>query len=568
MRDYAKIARQYEKDVLSGKIVSCKWICLAVKREIKDRETAKPKTSKYFYDVDAGSRVCKFVEMMPHVKGQWAGRCELLKLEPWQCWVIMTLFSWKRRSDGMRRFREAYIRVARKNGKSALAAAIMAYCLLADGEFGAECYSGATTLRQAREVFDAAKRMISSLPKLLKAFNIEVYTKAISVERTNSKCEPLVGKPGDGSNPHLCVVDEVHEHDDSNLIDAMITGMGARAQPLMIYITTAGFNLAGPCYAIDGAAQRMLQDVDSNEQQFAAIFTIDEEDDWRDINALKKANPNLGVSVYEEFLERALKRAIDDPSEQVRFKTKHANQWVSQRAVWIPLELWQQYADPSITEGVVRAMPDVKVWFAIDLGQVSDMCAFVRLYSRTIEGKRHFYLFGDYYLPSETVTNTGGANRGAYSTWATQDILTVTEGAVTDHDLVIDDVLEHSRVIRPEEVVFDPYNALQSINRVADAGLTAVQFTQSPQNFGPPMDYLHAALRDGVLHHDGNPILTWMLANTGIRPVKKGLFAPCKVRPEQKIDGVVASIMAFARATAIPDDSVPILPVGYEMSVV
>ena len=211
---------------------------------------------------------------MPHVKGEWARKRMTLKLEPWQKFILSTLFGWKRAKDGLRRFREAYIEVPRKNGKSCFVAPMGLYMLVADGEEGAEVYSGATTEKQAWEVYGPARIMAKRAEGFMEHYGVDVRAKNMNLIGSASRFEPLIGDPGDGASPHCAIVDEYHEHDSPRLYDTMITGMGARRQPLIIVITTAGFNLGGPCYDMRLRAGKVLDRTLQDEELFAIVYTI------------------------------------------------------------------------------------------------------------------------------------------------------------------------------------------------------------------------------------------------------------------------------------------------------
>jgi len=533
----------YARGVVAGKIPAAKYIRLACQKHVDDLKLSKKKEFKYKFDDDAASKACEFIELFPHVKGKWARTLARIVLEPWQCFILCNIFGWLRKSDKRRRYRSAYIKVPRKNGKSMLAAGIGLYMLLADKEPGAEIYSGATTEKQAWETFRPAKDMLAKTPTALQCFGVEVFAKSISSAKTGSRFEPVIGKPGDGSSPHCCLVDEYHEHDTPDLYNTMETGMGAREQPLMLVITTAGFNLAGPCYEKETELKRVLDGVVDNPELFGMIYGIDDEDDWSDPASLRKANPNYGVSVDAEFLESAQRQALQNPVQQNRFKTKHLNVWCSARAAWMNMQLWHLAGDPLLT---IDELAGEECWFGIDLASKTDLCTLQILFRKQLAGEDHYYLFGRYWLPEDTV-NEPGINHASYVKWQKQGVLTVTDGATVDFEQVTEEVVELMKRLNPTEVVFDPFNATQMSQNLMAAGGTTVEFTQTPQNFALPMDEILSMLKANRLHHDGNEMTTWCMSNVVGRIARKGLLAPTKERPENKIDGAVAAIMAMSR---------------------
>jgi len=335
MSAHVAIGNKYAREVVDGKIPACKWIKLACKRHLDDLKRAD---WQFRFDEAKAVRACKFIELMPHTKGKWAAKGELLKLSPWQCFMTICVFGWVRSESGNRRFRRALLVVPRKNGKSAFAAAIGLYMLAADKEFGAEVYSGATSEKQAWEVFRPARLMATKNEAMRQHYGIEVNASNINILSDASRFEPVVGKPGDGASPSCSIVDEYHEHTTDELLDTMETGMGAREQPLSLIITTAGTNTAGPCYALQLEAQRMLEGVTTNHEFFALIYGIDPTDDWSTEAALRKANPNLDVSVALDFLSGRQREAVDSSRKQSVFQTKHLNVWVGAREAYFNVQ--------------------------------------------------------------------------------------------------------------------------------------------------------------------------------------------------------------------------------------
>ncbi|EDL5145049.1 terminase large subunit, partial [Salmonella enterica subsp. enterica serovar Derby] len=233
---------------MRGKIVACQFVIQACQRHLDDLMAEKSKSFRYRFDKDLAERAAKFIQLLPHTKGEWAFKRMPITLEPWQLFVICCAFGWVNKGTRLRRFREVYTEIPRKNGKSAISAGVALYCFACDNEFGAEVYSGATTEKQAWEVFRPARLMCKRTPMLTEAFGIEVNASNMNRPEDGARFEPLIGNPGDGSSPHCAVVDEYHEHATDALYTTMLTGMGARRQPLMWAITTAGYNIEGPCY--------------------------------------------------------------------------------------------------------------------------------------------------------------------------------------------------------------------------------------------------------------------------------------------------------------------------------
>jgi phage terminase large subunit-like protein len=416
----------------------------------------------------------------------------------------------------------------------------------ADGEFGAEIYSGATSEKQALEVFTPAKLMMSRSPELASYMGVDVMAKSMIITENGSKFEPIIGSPGDGASPSCAVVDEYHEHDTPALYDTMETGMGAREQPLILAITTAGANIAGPCHEKHDEVCKVLDGVQENEELFGVIFGIDASDAWESPASLVKANPNYGISVDADFLLAQQRQALQNPLQQNKFKTKHLNVWTSVMAGVMNMQQWALCADALMDE---EEFAGSDCWVGTDLASKSDLCSSQRLYRRILNGRAHYYLFGTYWLP-ESAIDEPGPNQAHYRKWVNTGALIQTDGATVDFELITETIIGICKRINPIEAVFDPFNAVQMMQSLMASGIEAVEFTQTPANFAVPMDELLTAVKDGRFHHDGNEMTTWCMSNMVARVARKGLMAPVKQKPHQKIDGAIATIMAIARATA------------------
>jgi phage terminase large subunit-like protein len=553
--DYAERATQYAKDVIAEKIPACEWVRLACKRHLNDLERAKTKEFRWRFDHSKANRYCKFHEALPHIKGKWASAGEKLGMQEWDCFVFGSLFGWVDKETGNYRFRKAYVCVPRKNAKSTKAAAVGLYKFAADGEYGAEVYSGATGEKQAWEVFRPARLMVERTPALKKAFGIGVGAKNLWIQSNGSRFEPVIGKPGDGASPSCAIVDEYHEHKSDELFDTMLTGMGARENPLMLVITTAGSDRSGPCYQLQVDVQDVLRGKREDERLFGIVYTIDEKDDWTSKDALVKANPNYGVSVSVEFLEDEQKAAIQSARKQNVFKTKHLNVWVNAAVSWMNMVKWDACADPHLK---LEEFDGQDCLVALDLASRTDLAAKVRLFKRLIDGKRHYYVFGNYYINEEAVERS--ANSQAYQGWANEGKLSVTPGDVTDLGWVVGDLVEDANRFRVLEIPHDPYQALPVMQFVSarkdwDQSIPFVPIRQSVENMSPAMKETEALVFEGRLHHDGDPVLAWAIANVVCwKDLKDNIF-PRKEREENKIDPAVALFMAIGRAEALPDVS-------------
>jgi len=537
---HTNAANRYATAVAKGRLPACKWVVKSCQRHIDDQARDD---FPYRFDKAEAERAIAFIHNLPHVKGRWAAERRLIELSDWQKFVVASIFGWRRKSDGRRRFREAFLLVPRKNGKSVLASAIGLYMFAADREYGAEVYSGATTEKQSWEVFRPARMMALRTPALCEHFGIDINAKALVKPDDGSRFEPVIGNPGDGSSPSLAIVDEFHEHDSPALYDTMITGMGARDQPLMLVISTAGSNTAGPCYEMQMDVQKVLDGVFENDRLFGLIYTLDEGDDWRTEYAMRKANPNYDISVSGDYLKVQIQQAIQSPSKQNVIKTKHYNIWVGAREAWVNMEQWRRCADATMVQEDFADCPSI---VAIDLASRVDMAAVVQVFFRYIEGKLHYYVFPRFYLPESAVEGSKNAQR--YAGWAHQGLLEVMAGDEVVFNDIQSDIIDLTRRYDVREVVYDPWQATQLAQNLVADGATAVEFRNTVQLMSPAMREMEGAIASGRLHHPDNPILTWMASNVTAKADAKENIFPRKEQPEQKIDGIVACIMGIGRA--------------------
>ncbi|CAE6692948.1 terminase large subunit [Paraburkholderia nemoris] len=549
--NYVELANGYIDDVLSGRIVACKWVKLACKRQRDDlaRAESASRDFPYRFDVEAASRICGFVELLPHIKGKWARTRQRIVLEPWQVFVLSTVFGWLHVDTGLRRYRRAYEEVARKNAKSTKSCGVALYLFAADGEPGAEVYSAATTRDQAKIVFDDAKAMALREPEMCRTLGIEVLQHQMLVPDDASKFTPLSaeGSTLDGLNIHGGVIDELHAHKTRAVFDVIDSATGARDQSLLWMITTAGTDRTGICYEQRTHVTKILERVVVDESFFGIIFTIDDGDDWADPACWAKANPNYGVSVLADDMESACRKALSMPSAVGNFLTKRLNVWVNADSAWMDMRAWDACANRDLR---IEDLYGERGYVALDLASKVDIAAKIRLFPPS--GKRSKWaLFGTYYLPERAVEN---AHNSQYDGWRRSGWLTVTEGEVTDFDLIEDGVREDCSLFDVAEVPFDPFQATQLSSHLLAENVPMVEMRATVLNFSEPMKQLEALVLKGELEHNGDPVLAWMVSNVVCHRDQKDNIYPRKERPENKIDGVVAAIMALGRAI-VPGES-------------
>lgn len=551
---FADRATQYARNVVEGRVPACKWHRLACQRHLNDLARAtigdwqfawnpqlEDAEGKSYYPAE---RVCKFGELLPHIKGEWAGRRNpRIKFEDPQVFILSSIFGWISKTTGKRRFRVADVFIPRKNGKSTIAAVIGTYMLAVDGEYGAEVYSGATSQDQAMEVFRPALLMTRASDRFRERYGVTANASNISVTRTNSKFEPVIGKPGDGASPSCAIVDEYHEHRTSDLYDTMKTGMGARSQPLLLVITTAGTDVSGPCYQHQVELQQILEGVIEDDRRFGIIFTIDKESDWHLPESLAMANPLFGISINADALIADQAEAKRDPRKQAVFKTKHLNIWVGAASPWLNLHNVQVVADPSLTLEAFRGEPCV---VGLDLASKTDIASAVFEFRRDIDGLAHYYAISRNYVPEVAANLPENAH---YRGWIATGHLIATPGNMIDLQRIQEDILELSEVVVIACVAKDPWGGQQMGPNLEAEGLEVVDIPQKTAYLSEPMKDLQGLVDADPprFHHDGNPCYVWQLGNVEVKPDRNENLFPRKLRPQNKIDAAVATIIAHNR---------------------
>lgn len=548
-------AERYVDGVIAGAIPACKWTRLACARHRRDMQRAKDGW-RYEFDHARAERACRIIELLPHIKGEKAKRHELIRLEPWQAFIVVSLFGWVDRETRLRRFHKAYIEVPRKNGKSTLLAAILIVLTFFDDEEGADGFSAATTRDQARIVFKTAKDMIQKSPELRARYGVELLAHAVVQESSNSKLEALSADAHtlDGLNPHAAVIDELHAHKTREVYDVIETAQGARAQPVLVVITTAGDDLQGICYEQRTYVTMVLDQTTEDEAVFGVIYTIDEKDNWLDPSSWVKANPNFGVSVKPEYLEGLARKASRTPAAQANFKTKHLDVWVSTFNAYYDIEEWKALEQPDMKE---EDFIGERCIVGIDLASRRDIASMAKVYERHAQdGKIHYYVFTRNYLPEKAIADSKMAS---YTGWAEQGLLQVTPGDEIDLQQIEADVVDLWLANRVRLIGFDPSQAILLNQRLTAEGAATVEIRPTLDNFDPPMKELNTLIAEKRIHHDGDKVLAWAVGNVVTKINWQGRVYPRKLRDENKIDPAVATMIALGLALRIPDDGPTVL---------
>lgn len=488
--------------------------------------------------VRRGDHVADWVERFcSHVKGDLAGRP--LVLEQWQRRWVREVFGPQTR-DGRRKVRTALLGVPRKAGKSTLSAALALYGLFADGEPGVEVYAVAGDRDQARNVFDAARMMVQANPTM--ARHAKVARHWIEVPDRNALFRVLSadGRRQHGLNPHLVVFDELHVQPTSELWEAMTSGMGARSQPLTIAITTAGYDRQSICYELYDYGRRVESGQVDDPAWHFKWFGADDSDDWTDPKVWRKAHPGVGVSVRAEFLENEFRQAEVQPSRQNTFRRLYLNQWTSADVRWLDLALWDANAGLTICSDDLAGR---QCFGGLDLASTSDFAALVWVFPDEETGA--VSVLPRFWLPRAAVERRSQM-RPTLEAWERDGCLTVTDGDVIDYDTIAAQFDRDATMFDVVEVAFDPWNATQLTQQLHEGGLTVWPCRQTITALTGPSKELERLLGERQLRHGGHPILRWMADNVTVTSDSNGNIKPDRKKSTEKIDGIVALVMALA----------------------
>lgn len=587
---------KYMTDVLEGRIVACEEVIWACQRQLNDLYHAHERG--FFFSSDIADIAIETMRTYKHYKGQWAG--QYFEPAPSQMFTFWCVFGWIK-EDGTRRFTEVYKAVARKNGKSFEAACVGTYMFEADDEAGNECYTVATKLSQARIIHENVKAIIEHAPEV--DAKSKILRDNISIASTHSKFEPL-GRDSnteDGLNPHFASIDEYHAHKDDGMYQVIDSAYGARTQPLMYVITTAGTNPAGPCYAHQQYCRKILDpnipDV-QNDNLFIMIFTLDKGNDPFDESVWIKANPNIDdIPTILNKLRAMAEKAKEKPTDLINFKTKHLNIWCSSASPWLDMQQW--YGCDGTFD--YRHLINKPCYSGLDLASVNDLAGLIHVFPPAQESiasqrekyrqeivaeiKRNqpdldhkqlpFYLDDheeeieqdlrsrDYIIPDPyqiiphsfvPECNIGERSRAHgvnYNIWMDDPACNfhATPSLVTDFDFIKHQILKDDARFDIQELVYDPANAAQLILELSTVyGLNCVSMAQTWNNMSPPSKYFEMLVIMGLLSHNNNPVLNWCAQNVVVHHGPSGNYKPDKTKSSEKIDLVIALIMALDRA--------------------
>ncbi len=577
-RNYSEIALGYARAAAADKRQEshCKWVRLAAQRHLDDLKRSKTRAFEFYFDPWHGNDICDVIEKLPHIEGNWCtcpgaaddihgDRCGKIDLEPAQIFILSTVFGWRRKGSGLRRFTMVYEEVARKNAKSTKTAGVSLYCLACENETGPQVLTVATTFDQAKKVFHPAKRMVEKTPDLQEAFSLIAWAKSIECKDNGGYMQPLhaKSKSQDGHNPHLVTLDEFHAHKDRGLFNVMRSAFGARKQPLMWIITTAGSDINGPCYEERAFATKVLEGTIVADHYFVIIFTLDRAEDYGDGRKVGddpfdetkwcKANPLLGAAVQLSELRQYAIEAKSNPAAEGEFKTKRLNIWIGALSAWLNVTQWNLCGDPSLT---LDDFAGLDCYIGADLSNVDDLSALVLA---AIDGEGRLLVKPWFYVPEarlESVDTSVKQITELYKRWAAAGHLTPTPGDFIDHNVIEAQIRLIKAQLAARKATFDQWNSgLAMAARLnEDFGEPdnpfGVQMAKNARNYTDPAKAVEARVKAGPgrLRHDGNPVMAWMVGNAVADRRTDGSILPKKetANSANKIDGVDAMLNAVA----------------------
>ncbi|WP_338156459.1 terminase large subunit [Brachyspira hyodysenteriae] len=591
---------EYINKVINKELPVCQAAFLSVKRHLDDIEKSKNNDYPFYFDENEAKRPIMFIQSLVHTKGEWANHNIIL--EPWEQFIIASIFGWRRKENKLRRYKKAYVQVSRKNGKTTFASGIGNYCFFCDSpaEAGVEIYYIATKKDQAKIAWSESERQIRKAKALNKEAITYKQTSTITKKKdTASKSKPLGqdSNTEDGLNPHLVIVDEYHAHPDNELLNVLESGMGARRQPLIFIITTAGFDKSSVCFSEYEYAKQVLQGSFNNDEYFTIIYEPDNINDiWvfmseykEKLNKLNKAesrvpadskesagayneavrlklmedvskqeelinkiifqaNPNINVSVKDSYLKSRLLEGLDKPIQRTDILTKNLNVWTQASEVWISSDRWlKSYSHQNIN---INELKGRKACIGLDLATTRDIAAYVLCFDSIDNGP--YILLPRFFMPKENIRQRSKEDRVPYELWASQGLITLTSGDIIDFDVIESSILNDAADFEIIEIAYDPWKAIEIVTHLESEGFKMEQVRQSfaVGGLSEGTSLFEKTIDERKLLHGNNAVLNWMISCCEVKTDGRDNYLPVKPdrrRSYKRIDGVVASIMALHR---------------------
>lgn len=497
------------------------------------------------FDERKAQRVVRFIEALRHTKGEFHG--QPFHLLPWQEKIIRDVFGTVRDDDPtIRQYTTAYIEIPKKNGKSELGAAIALNMLINDDEWKAEVYSCASDRQQAAIVFDVAVDMVRQSPALMKRVKIIPSTRRMIYQPTGSIYQVLSSEVATkhGLNVSACIFDELHTQPTRALYDVMTQGSGdARRQPLWFFLTTAGTDRNSICWEVHQKALDILEGRKNDPRFYPVLFGLPDEADWTSEENWYRANPSLDHTITIDKVRDAFRKAQETPADENQFRQLRLNQWVKQSVRWMPMDKWDEcggVVDPYALEG--RAC-----YAGLDLSSTSDLTALVLVFPPISEDEPYIAL-PFFWLPEETLSLRVRRDHVPYDQWARRGFIQTTEGNVVHYGFIERFICQLGERYNIREIAHDRWNATMMVQTLEDDGFTMVPFGQGFKDMSPPTKELMRIVLEHKLCHGGHPVLRWNMDNAYVRTDPAGNLKLDKEKSTEKIDGVVALVMALDRA--------------------
>jgi len=537
-----KQIHSYIDRLLSGKQIAGKLEKLAVQRHVNDLKTAYERG--FYFDSKAGMKPIQLFNFLRHGKGKdFAGKPFILS--DWQMFKFYVQYGWMK-SDKRRRFRKAYLEIAKKNGKTAMLGGEAIYHLLLDGEIGAEVYSAATKREQAAICFNDTVQIINKSPKIKEKLKVYKYSIAYENQGNSFKALSSDSSTQDGLNTHFGIIDEYHAWKSNDLFDNIESSMASRSEPMMDIITTAGFNRTTPCYTFRDVCIKVLQGIVEQDDLFPMIFSMDEDDDWEDQQMWQKANPNMGISVKTEFLQSKFKDAKNNPSKINEFKTKQLNMWLDSVKVWIPDDDWQACGGPVID---LKGLP---CHGGLDLSSNRDLTALALVFQLPDGSDAYLWFF---WMPEDNVSYRVKNDRVPYDLWINQGYIKTTPGNITDYNFIKAEILMLCEIYNIKAIAFDRWNSSQMVIDLMAEGINMQPFGQGYGSMSAPTKEFERTVYSKSMNHMNNPVLRWMMSNIAIQKDPAGNIKIDKSKASEKVDGPVSAVMAKGQQMT-PSDGV------------
>ena len=519
---------RYVEDVASGKVIVGGNIKLAIQRFQMDLQREE---LEFREDVVDGA--IDFISTLKHFTGKSSGQNFIL--EDWQAFIVANIVGWYWKDTDNRRYSSSYIEISRKQGKTALAAALCLYFLIADGEDGAEVDLAANSKEQAKIAFSFCSTFTKQLDP--KAKYLKAYRDSILLDANNSKLKVFAADDSklDGFNASFGLIDEYHSAKNSKVRDVIKSSMGMRQNPHLCTITTAGFDKTLPCYKLRSTAIDILNGLKEDDSMFIAIYCLDEDDEWMDEKNWVKCSPNLDVTVTSKYIREQVQSAINNPSEEVGVKTKTLNLWCDSAKVWLP----ETYIIKASKNVDWNSLKDYPCYVGVDLASTSDLTAV----SYLVVKDGQYYFKTDYYLPESALKEK--ADRELYKYWKQMGLLQITEGNVTDYDYITNDLMKYSNIVNIQKVGYDKYNSTQWAITATELGLPLEEYPQTLGNFNKPTREMERLLLSGKAVVDNNEITRWCFKNVTLKSDYNGNVKPNKSINAKKIDGAISMIQAL-----------------------